>query len=869
MESRLDGLEEKFRVYNEDPLADALRERLVLLEEKNIKWAPEILQLLLDLSDKPVSKSKLEDLDFLREPEPDTGSPLKWNDLVAEDPLLRDKTVWRNVDFGAESSDGEDGFEGSRSELSATDTTSQSSLDDEFNRRPEKYIIDTVNKEEVEELRQAQFWKKTPSVGGVKLETVRKSITELQAIREVLFMFSGLPTTLFEITSEKPKAIVPSKGFALKHASGEAYDKLLTDLANKGSAVLILRSWAKLLQPIPLIQIFQSSIVERINALDAKLSTIHQRFVAIEEDVVVSLLDVQEKIVPYLRPLLRLSGIIERLEAEKYPHAFRYLEMLYDETCTSQMAGDDQMYAFMGKMFFDCFQVYLRPLRTWMEDGELSLGDTVFFVSEGTAGAGPASIWQSRYKIRQTQAGVLHAPRFLQATANKIFTTGKSVVVLKHLNKFTALGSLRHEVEPILDFETVCDLSRLRLAPFPELFDVAFDTWVESKHHLASSRLRTTLFDSCGLHTSLDALTNIYFMADGATAAVFTNSIFDKLDTLDESWNDRFTLTELSHSTFVSISSVSPDRLRTQTLKLPRNIQGVAKCRRSVKTLSAIEFKYRLTWPIQIIVTPSTISSYQRIFTFLFQVRRSSHILSRQRLIDDVLTNTSSADERALYYSIRTRSIWFTQTLYYYLTSLVIEPNSLKMREQLKNSKDVDTMIDVHVTYIKSTVDQALLGNRLELIHKTILKILDLAIKLEDVQAANAAANKETMERKQGVMDMSMASLGLHTSRKRLEKLARSTANVTNDSSSDEDVDKEIDVDLSLLSSTYEDRREESYVDKLRKTKADFDRLVRFVASGLRGVARAGGGEEARSWDVLGEMLESGFGSGNLDMGYR
>ena len=49
--------------------------------------------------------------------------------------------------------------------------------------------------------------------------------------------------------------------------------------------------------------------------------------------------------------------------------------------------------------------------------------------------------------------------------------------------------------------------------------------------------------------------------------------------------------------------------------------------------------------------------------------------------------------------------------------------------------------------------------------------------------------------------------------------------------------------------------------------KVEFDRLARFVASGLKGVARAGSGEEARSWDTLGEMLDSGLGSGQ--MAYR
>ena len=845
-------------------MADALRERLDTLEARGLKWAPEILHLLLELSDRPVSNSKLDALDFLKEPEAEAGPVLRWKDLIADDPLLQEKGVWRNVDFGAESSDGEDEVEDNRSELSGTDTTLQSSTDDEFNRRPEEYTVEVVDKEGLDKLRQAQFWKRTPSVGGVKLETVKKPITELQAVREVIFMLLGLPTSLFEIQPESSRVIVPSKSYTLKHASADAFHKVASTFADAGTAITILRSWVVRPQSIPLLQIFQSTITKRVQALDSLLSTIQQRFIAIEEDVVISLLKVQAEINPHLQPLVRLSKMIELLVAERYPHAFRYLEMLYDETCTSQMAGNDEMYAFIGRLFFDCFQVYLRPLRAWMEDGELKNGDKVFFVSEASGDVELTSIWQSRFKIRQTQAGVLHAPRFLRAAANKIFTTGKSVVVLKHLNQFASLQSSRDAAEPVLDFESVCNPSRLSLAPFPELFDVAFDAWVQSKHHYASSRLRKTLFDSYGLHTSLDGVSHLYFMADGPTAAVFTNSLFDKLDTLDGSWNDNFTLTELAQSTFGSIPSITPDRVRTKILTLPRKVRGVAQCRRSVKVLSAVELKYHLSWPLQIVLTPVTIRSYQRIFTLLFQIRRSSHILTRQRLIDDVLTHTSSADERALYYGLRTRLLWFTHTLYYYLASLVIEPNSLKMREQLNDAEDVDTMIAVHATYIKSIIDQALLGTKLELIHKTVLKILDLAIKLEDAQAANAASSKEAMDQQQEMMDMSMASLGLRTLQRQPNKLSRSVGKAKDDSSSDEDDQKEIDVDLSILSSTYDSGEGETYVEKLRKMKTDFDRLGKFVASGLRSVARAGSGEGARSWDVLGEMLESGFESGSL-----
>ncbi|PBP20154.1 Spc97/Spc98 family protein [Diplocarpon rosae] len=867
--SQLDGLEEKLRVYNEDPLADALRERLDRIAALDVKWTPEILQLFLELSDQPVFKSKLEDLDRLKDLEPDTGPVLKWKDLVAEDPLLREKSVWRNVDFGAEDSDAGEGFEDSRSDISGvSEETRRSSVYDEYISRPEEYTVDTTSIHDLSTLRDQQFWQKTPNVFGVRLETVKKPITELQAIREVLFMLGGLPTSLFESDLVDPIVIRPSKGYSLNHLSADAFFKLTQSFADDGLCLNRIRSWIKNPLPTPLVQVLQSTLQHRVIEFDARLSGIQQRLVSPTQDIVISLLGVQAELATHILPLVRLSEIIRKLEAERYAHAFRYLELLYDEACTSQMGGDDDMFAFMGRLFFECFRVYLRPIRLWMEEGELNQDDNIFFVSETSGDVELKSLWESRFKIRKTQNGLLHAPRFLHAAANKIFNTGKSVVVLKHLNQYDSLRSTGGTYEPALDFETVCNTVD-QLATFPELFDVAFDAWIQSKHHHASSILRKTLFDSCGLQTALDAFSYIYFMADGITASAFTNTLFDKLDTLNTSWNDHFTLTELSRSTFGSIGSVNPDRLRTTVLTLPRKHRDVSSCRRTVKVLAVVEFRYHLSWAIQTILTPATISSYKRIFTFLLQVRRTSHILSRQRLITERLPTNNSSGERALYYSLRTALIWFTQILYYYLTSLVLEPSSQRMRADLKEAEDVDAMISVHSRYVKNALDQALLGSKLELIHKTILKILDLGIKLEDAQSAHTVADREALEQQQEMMDLSMASLGLQTPRRQTKSSMRIRQSARPHTGSSSDEEAGVDVDLSLLSSAAGEAEEESYVERLRQMKADFDRLVRFVVSGLKGVARAGAGDEARRWETLGEILESGLGTGTGTMGYR
>lgn len=296
VQSQLEGLEEKFRVYNEDPLADALKERLDELAKTETKWTPEILHLLLELSDKPASKSRLTNLELLKEPEPDTGPVLKWKDLAAEDPLLREKSVWKNVDFGAESSDDEI-FEDSQTDFSGfTEVTDQSSVDEDYNRRLEEYPLDILAKDNLELLRKSQFWKKIPSVNGVKLETIKKPITELQAIREILFMLSGFPTWLFDSEND---FVRPSSDFLLKHASCDAFQKVLQALAEQGSAIMTLRAWVKRPRSTPLLQVLENAISQRIITLDDHLSGLQQSLVASTGNVVVSLLGIQNQVSSY------------------------------------------------------------------------------------------------------------------------------------------------------------------------------------------------------------------------------------------------------------------------------------------------------------------------------------------------------------------------------------------------------------------------------------------------------------------------------------------------------------------------------------------------------------------------------------------
>ena len=70
------------------------------------------------------------------------------------------------------------------------------------------------------------------------------------------------------------------------------------------------------------------------------------------------------------------------------------------------------------------------------------------------------------------------------------------------------------------------------------------------------------------------------------------------------------------------------------------------------------------------------------------------------------------------------------------------------------------------------------------------------------------------------------------------------------DSDDDED-DNEAEME------SYISFQEEAYVARMRRIRDQFDRLIEFVRTGLRGVARAGG---ESAWEMLAEKLEQRIG---------
>lgn len=572
------GLDEKCRIKNRDDLADALQLRLQKLEGITNKFKPEFLSLLLQLSDRPLENTRLKALDLLKPPSP--PPQLTWNEILEEDPYS-DEDIWKDIDYAVESS-GDEQTISKQKKQKKQDFTPATSVEEDDTYDPGS-CIEATNDALVRDVETAQFWSASSTEDGTKTE-----ITELQAIRETLFMLAGLQTSLFVVDKARSTVRVNQR-LKLSHAIPATVDHLLVQLASIGKDVLRLRQWTRRPSTLPLIQTFEAATRDRLSDYDARLSQMQRWYLVPDSPIAVSLLTLYNDVRTESEQILRLSQIVSDVEPRLLVNPFSHLEELFSQTTVAQMSLQKSNFDFFSTMLFDCLRTYLKPIRRWMENGELGANDETFFVFENDSGSDVASMWHDRYVLRRDAQNLLRSPSFLQPAAMKIFNTGKSVIFLKELGYGHTLSN-GAGAEPALDHESVCGTSSdVPLSPFPELFDAGFERWIRSKYSLASASLRVHLFETQGLMHVLSIFELLYLSSNGAVFENFANAIFERMDSGHRGWSDRYMLTELARSIY---SDVLPG---ADAEKIVVRSSKTKDHSRSVKGLAAVSVDYSVS----------------------------------------------------------------------------------------------------------------------------------------------------------------------------------------------------------------------------------------------------------------------------------
>ncbi|KAL4987915.1 Spc98 family-domain-containing protein [Aspergillus falconensis] len=841
---QLEGLLEKFRVLNRDDLADALQPRLAELDEHRGTVFPEILSFLLQLADRPAELAKVDRLVSLQPAKEE--KQLSWTDLDASGAAYCDEDIWESIDYGASSS--EDGDVSSVSSgIQAARSFTQIASEDDY------VITDDIfcsgeDEDLVTSIKSVQFWReenRPPHPEGAKVSA--RELTELQIAREAIFMLQGLPTSLLWRLDGSTDV---DRRYTVSHLSREALSSVLRLIYACGTKIDVLRQFTKSPQSTAYMQTFHRSIEDCLQKFDKFLSDVQYRFLSRNSSVAISLLQLSDDVQRESKLLTLLADLISNLD-QTAVDGVQCLDLLFDLVCITQAAGDDENFSPLAEIFFASLETYARPLYRWMKTGQLE-DSSLFFVSENHEKNDLRTLWHDWYLL-ETQSELAKIPKFIRPFAHKTFITGKSMVFLKRLSM---ASNLEAPGKTALSFEDIypSDSSSLCL-PFYALLDSAFSNVVNANHAFTSSLLRKELDEQCGLWISLQALEHIHLCRDISLIGPIDAKIFELIDRRKGGWNDRFLLTELAQTSFGSLPFIDPTRLIVRSAKDSDNRS------RSVEILSSLSFDYILPWPVANIITKDGVAAYQRVSTFLMQIRRAKYAIVKQRLQYSYheSNQTKSSRGQTLSCAIRHNLLWFLNVLYSHLTGFVISSTTQLLHKSLSTANDVDAMIAAHRSFTACLEEQCLLSKKLQPLHQATLTILDLCISFADLHATRSQHQTlhldPTRTRRRQAPGKPFKTGLSTTPRKTRYEYSYGDEEDTDqefdeaDSGSSEEDEAEDHISPHHRASPHESQ----YVQRLRDILEQFNRLVAFLAAGLKGVGRVDG---QFSWEMLAEKLE-------------
>ncbi|CAI7671236.1 unnamed protein product [Penicillium crustosum] len=813
---QLEGLQEKFQILNRDELAEALHSRLTELESNRHSWLPEILSLFLQLSDRPAL------LSTVKRPEegakaPEAKETLSWSDLNAEGTAFSDEEIWEQVDFAGDSSD--DDFSSVASDVSLPKHRPQSATTvDEGYTIPDDVFVPTEDGDLIISLEKAQFWRAENHPALPQGEAAIRLITESQLARETIFMLQGLPTSIYVRLDDD---FGVDRRYKLAHSSSEALSSLLQCFSEIGAKLNDVRDFTKLPQIIPYMQTFCRGLEERLLEFNGVLSQVQCKYLSAGSTI--SLIQLLVDVRQHSHELALLAEMITKLDKNSTDQPMCCLDSLYDLICMLEALGDESTSQCLAELFFMCFKTYSSSIRLWMEKGQVDASDSTFFVRSNRENENGdlRTLWHDWF-VLDTGYRQQRIPRFLEPGVQKVFTAGKSMVFLRYLNAPPDIETMR--------FEDLYSQDSSLLLPFPALVESAFEKLVDVDHSLSASLLRTELDQQCGLRTSLDALQHVYLAKDMSAISIVDAKIFELIDR-GRSWDDRFLLTEISRTAFSSVSVIDTSRLLVRPASTTSS-RGSENNHRTVGILEAISIDYGLPWPIANIITEDAIHTYQRVSTFLMQIRRAKYAIVKQRIRDARVTAPGDNDTlvRALHHNM----LWVLDFIYGHLTYLVISTATQSLHKDLSGAQDVDAMIAAHQSYMSSLEAQCLLSKDLSHIHDAIINFLDLCVHFADLQAAHLLGDDDQQH---------------------LEnvKTPRKKRDVGDEFDSDDDNDDEDYDHMNHEHTLTVSFRESTYSQQMKRVNNNFNHLTAFVTDGLKSLARADG---LHSWDILADRLE-------------
>ncbi|KAG0175256.1 hypothetical protein DFQ28_002116 [Apophysomyces sp. BC1034] len=603
-------------------------------------------------------------------------------------------------------------------------------------------------------------------------------LSEVDVIREIIFLLRGYEGTIFKAEDNRyQRSFHTERIFTLGHLSDTAMGSMLENFCEFGNILSDLRHHVQTIVQLPTQlhgQIYQAFAVAVTNTLNDFESTIVDKEMnclnpSHENEQISSLLKLETDLnqpTKYFRILHEMITDDISIDSSSTPKqiAEHILGVLYSRVHVAQIANETIVFRTLLRIFQETMVPYGRLMDNWIFHGSL-LDDLAneFFVSRNlSVEDNSSSFWSNGFQVQWTDRQNNHGcPLFDQRFTARVFYTGKAVYLMSRLQiAEQKLQSRQHvsfenlfsqaiftETQPLPPLEEPAMFNKhdaFQKALFPLtsiqsreavrqqtstvqdglLFDQAMEqfleAYIESPYENSSYELNQILQRSCGLSQHLISLASVYLMLEDDYMHSFCEALFVQIDQ-KQLWRDG----DLSKM-FVDVCNRSGQTGEIQVRIRPAE-QILSTC--AASCLGYITFDYNTPWPINNFISDTNLPEYSKVATLLLRLKRAKYVLEKRT----IFCGQPRINNPMRFYSMRMRLMWFVNTFCRYVMTTILHAETVKFRENLNKTNDVDEITALHGNYVRRIVDRSLLNEKTKSIMNTIIQILNMVEMLTEL----------------------------------------------------------------------------------------------------------------------------------------
>lgn len=355
-------------------------------------------------------------------------------------------------------------------------------------------------------------------------------------------------------------------------------------------------------------------------------------------------------------------------------------------------------------------------IQRWIYEGELDDPFNEFFVVINTEKSEDDNLWRNKYSLRGDMV-----PTYMpKALAKKIFLIGKSLNFIRHSCKDADIARVSPDIQSLV----YGDIKRTENA-------------VNAVYKASSHRLSVVLFGKYKLLEHLRAIKGFLLLGRGDFVEYLMDTLTAKLSQ-PATTIYRHNLTGILETAIRACSTQNEDpailaRLDVRLLEASSGDSG----------WDIFALEYHVDSPLTTILSPTTMQAYQKLFSFLWRVKRTEHMLTqawrrqmnqRGKYLNLCNPMRTLMRQSCLFVS---EMMQFVSQLQHYILFEGIESSWTLLQTFFSEhcECDLDELILAHNRYINRITVKALMvnGNQVE-ITRQLLKLFDVVGRFEGVQ---------------------------------------------------------------------------------------------------------------------------------------